>query len=67
MRDIQLPCCSPDEVVFAAADIAQSLYCHLLCGLLFAGEVWTMFAMFGHNLVLAFRTLEQAREELCVK
>ena len=39
MRDIQLPCCSPDEVVFAAADIAQSLYCHLLCGLLYADEV----------------------------
>ncbi|CAD6233501.1 unnamed protein product [Miscanthus lutarioriparius] len=65
VRDIQLPCCSPDEVVFAAADIAQSLYCHLLCGLLFAGEVRTVFAMFGHNLVLAFQTLERAWEELC--
>ena len=65
MRDIQLPCCSPDEVVFAAADFAQSLYCHLLCGLLFAGEVRTVFAMFGHNLVLVFQTLERAWEELC--
>jgi auxin responsive GH3 family protein/jasmonic acid-amino synthetase len=65
VRDIQLPCCSPDEVVFAAADFAQSLYCHLLCGLLFAGEVRTVFAMFGHNLVLAFQTLERAWEDLC--
>ncbi|CAD6240613.1 unnamed protein product [Miscanthus lutarioriparius] len=65
VRDIQLPCCSPDEVVFAAADFAQSLYCHLLCGLLFAGEVRAVFAMFGHNLVLAFQTLERVWEELC--
>ena len=64
VRGIQLPCCSPDEVVFAA-DFAQSLYCHLLCGLLFAGEVRTVFAVFGHNLVLALQTLERAWEELC--
>ncbi|KAK3163274.1 hypothetical protein QOZ80_1AG0001530 [Eleusine coracana subsp. coracana] len=65
-RDIKLPSCSPDEAIFAAPDdFAQSLYCHLLCGLLFAGEVQTVFAMFGHNLVLAFQTLELLWEELC--
>ncbi|KAL5670835.1 hypothetical protein ACJX0J_015141, partial [Zea mays] len=64
VRGIQLPCCSPDEVVFAA-DFAQSLYCHLLCGLLYADEVRTVFAVFGHNLVLALQTLERAWEELC--
>ncbi|GJN06471.1 hypothetical protein PR202_ga24200 [Eleusine coracana subsp. coracana] len=65
-RGIKLPCCSPDEAIFAAPDdFAQSLYCHLLCGLLVAGEVQTVFAMFGHNLVLAFQTLERVWEELC--
>jgi len=64
VRDIQLPCCSPDEVIFGP-DFAESLYCHLLCGLLFAGEVRTVFAMFGHNLALAFETLELVWEDLC--
>ena len=60
MRAIQSQVCSPEAVIFGA-DFAQSLYCHLL----FAGEVRTVFAMFGHNLVLAFQTLERAWEELC--
>jgi hypothetical protein len=64
-RGITWPRCSPDEVISAAPDLAQSLYCHLLCGLLLAGEVRTVFAMFAHNLVLAFQTLERAWEELC--
>ncbi|PAN32955.1 hypothetical protein PAHAL_5G525000 [Panicum hallii] len=64
VRDIQLPCCSPEEVIFGP-DFAESLYCHLLCGLLFAAEVRTVFAMFGHNLALAFETLEQVWQELC--
>ncbi|KAG2594822.1 hypothetical protein PVAP13_5KG023100, partial [Panicum virgatum] len=64
VRDIQLPRCSPDEVIFGP-DFAESLYCHLLCGLLFAGEVRAVFTMFGHNLALAFETLERVWEELC--
>nr|CAB3475731.1 unnamed protein product [Digitaria exilis] len=65
VRDIQLPCCSPDEVIFAP-DFAESLYCHLLCGLLAAGEVRLVFSMFGHNLALAFETLQQVWEDLCL-
>ncbi|XP_062208284.1 jasmonoyl--L-amino acid synthetase GH3.5-like [Phragmites australis] len=64
MCDIQLPCCSPNEVIMSP-DFAQSLYCHLLCGLLFADEVRTVFSMFGHNLVLAFQTFERVWVELC--
>ncbi|RCV23587.1 hypothetical protein SETIT_5G018600v2 [Setaria italica] len=64
VRGIQLPSCSPDEVIFGP-DFAESLYCHLLCGLLFAGEVRVVFAMFGHNLALAFEALERVWEELC--
>ncbi|TVU22907.1 hypothetical protein EJB05_32628, partial [Eragrostis curvula] len=63
-RDIKPRCCSPDEVIFAG-DFGEALYCHLLCGLLSAGEVRTVFAMFAHNLVLAFQTLERVWEELC--
>jgi auxin responsive GH3 family protein/jasmonic acid-amino synthetase len=61
---IQLPPCSPDEVIFGP-DFGESLYCHLLCGLLFAGEVRVVFAMFGHNLALALETLKRVWGELC--
>ncbi|KAG8045716.1 hypothetical protein GUJ93_ZPchr0008g13747 [Zizania palustris] len=64
MRDIQSQCCSPDEVIFWP-DFAQSLYCHLLCGLLLAGEVQIVSATFAHSVVLAFQTFEQVWEELC--
>ncbi|KAG8053080.1 hypothetical protein GUJ93_ZPchr0001g30577 [Zizania palustris] len=64
MRDIQSQCCSPDEVIFGP-DFAQSLYCHLLCGLLFAGEVQIVSATFAHSVVLAFQTFERVWEELC--
>ncbi|CAO2194223.1 unnamed protein product [Urochloa humidicola] len=64
VRDIQLPSCSPDEVIFGL-DFTESLYCHLLCGLRFSGEVRAVFAMFGHNLALALETLEHVWEELC--
>lgn len=64
MRDVQSQCCSPDEVIFGA-DFAQSLYCHLLCGLLRAGEVQMVSATFAHSVVLAFQTFERVWEELC--
>ncbi|CAO2205132.1 unnamed protein product [Urochloa humidicola] len=64
MRHIRSDSCSPTEVLFCT-DFAESLYCHLLCGLLFSGEVRTVSAMFAHSLVLAFQTLEQVWEELC--
>ncbi|RCV23589.1 hypothetical protein SETIT_5G018800v2 [Setaria italica] len=63
MRSIQLDCCSPREVLFCP-DFRESLYCHLLCGLLFAAEVRTVSATFAHSLVLAFETLETVWEEL---
>lgn len=64
MRDIQSQCCSPYDVIFGP-DFAQSLYCHLLCGLLFADEVQMVSATFAHSVVLAFQTFEQVWEELC--
>uniref|UniRef100_A0A0E0BZ52 Uncharacterized protein n=1 Tax=Oryza meridionalis TaxID=40149 RepID=A0A0E0BZ52_9ORYZ len=64
MRDIQSQCCSPDEVIFGP-DFAQSLYCHLLAGLLAAGDVQIVSATFAHSVVLAFQTFERAWEELC--
>jgi len=64
MRAIQSQVCSPDAVIFGP-DFAQSLYCHLLCGLLFADEVRIVSATFAHSVVLAFQTFERVWEELC--
>ncbi|CAL4978641.1 unnamed protein product [Urochloa decumbens] len=64
MRAIQSQVCSPGEVIFAP-DFAQSLYCHLLCGLLYADEVRIVSATFAHSVVLAFQTFERVWEELC--
>ena len=64
MKALQSPCCSPDEVIFGA-DFFQSLYCHLLCGLIFREEVQLVSSTFAHSIVHAFRTFEQVWEELC--
>ncbi|XP_027336016.1 jasmonic acid-amido synthetase JAR1-like [Abrus precatorius] len=64
MKAIQSPCCSPDEVIFGY-DFHQSLYCHLLCGLIFREEVQLVSSTFAHSIVYAFRYFEQAWEELC--
>ncbi|CAL9116268.1 unnamed protein product, partial [Musa textilis] len=64
MEDIRSQCCSPDEVIFGP-DCQQSLYCHLLCGLICSDEVQIVSSTFAHSLVHAFRTLEQVWEELC--
>ncbi|KAM0938451.1 putative GH3 family protein [Dioscorea sansibarensis] len=64
MTDIQSQCCSPDEVIFGS-DFHQSLYCHLLCGLIFSDEVQLISSTFAHSIVHAFRTFEQVWEELC--
>ncbi|PIN26538.1 hypothetical protein CDL12_00708 [Handroanthus impetiginosus] len=63
MRAMQTPCCSPDEVIFGP-DFHQSLYCHLLCGLIFRDEVQVVSSTFAHSIVYAFRTFEQVWEEL---
>ncbi|RLM59024.1 putative indole-3-acetic acid-amido synthetase GH3.5 [Panicum miliaceum] len=64
MQDIRSQCCSPDEVVFGP-DFKQSLYCHLLCGLIYSDEVRQVFAPFAHSLVRAFQTFEEVWEDLC--
>ncbi|KAL8136399.1 hypothetical protein V2J09_002400 [Rumex salicifolius] len=55
---------SPEEVL-AAPDPAQALYCHLLLGLKNRHEIQYIFAVFAHNMVAAFQSLEQLWEELC--
>uniref|UniRef100_A0A0E0A3F0 Uncharacterized protein n=1 Tax=Oryza glumipatula TaxID=40148 RepID=A0A0E0A3F0_9ORYZ len=64
MKDIQSQCCSPDEVIFGP-DFHQSLYCHLLCGLIYSEEVHSVFSTFAHSLVHAFQTFEEVWEDLC--
>lgn len=64
MKAMQSHCCSPDEVIFGP-DFQQSLYCHLLCGLLYRDEVQSVSSTFAHSIVHAFRTFEQVWEELC--
>jgi len=64
MKDIMSQCCSPDEVIFGP-DFHQSLYCHLLCGLMYSDEVQFVFSPFAHSLVHAFHTLEEVWEDLC--
>ena len=64
MKAMQTPCCSPDEVIFGP-DFHQSLYCHLLCGLISSDDIQVVSSTFAHSLVHAFRTFEQVWEELC--
>ncbi|KAK1275576.1 putative indole-3-acetic acid-amido synthetase GH3.5 [Acorus gramineus] len=64
MKDIMSQCCSPDEVIFGP-DFSQTLYCHLLCGLIYSEEVQFISSTFAHGIVHAFRTFEQIWEELC--
>lgn len=64
MKAMQSQCCSPDEVIFGP-DFHQSLYCHLLCGLIFWEEIQLVFSTFAHSLVHTFRTFELVWEELC--
>lgn len=64
MKEIQSQCCSPEEVIFGP-DLNQVLYCHLLCGLIYSGEVQYVSSAFAHSIVHAFRTFEQIWEELC--
>ncbi|KAJ7951268.1 jasmonic acid-amido synthetase JAR1-like [Quillaja saponaria] len=64
MKAIHSQCCSPDEVIFGP-DFHQSLYCHLLCGLIFREEIQFVFSTFAHSILHAFRTFEEIWEELC--
>ncbi|EEF28472.1 Indole-3-acetic acid-amido synthetase GH3.5, putative [Ricinus communis] len=64
LEELQFKSCSPREVIFGS-DFHQSLYCHLLCGLIFREDIQFVFSTFAHSIVLAFRTFEQVWEELC--
>lgn len=64
LKETQSQCCSPDEVIFGS-DFHQSLYCHLLCGLIFRDEVQFVFSTFAHSIVHAFQTFEEVWKELC--
>ncbi|CAN0825172.1 Jasmonoyl--L-amino acid synthetase JAR4 [Linum grandiflorum] len=64
MRALQSQCCSPDEVIFGT-DFQQSLYCHLLCGLIFREQIQFVCSTFAHSIVLGFRTFEEVWQELC--
>ncbi|XP_019456862.1 PREDICTED: jasmonic acid-amido synthetase JAR1-like isoform X1 [Lupinus angustifolius] len=64
MAALQSQCCSPEEVIFGS-DFHQSLYCHLLCGLIFRDQVQLVSSTFAHSIVHAFRTFEQVWEDLC--
>ncbi|CAL5400131.1 unnamed protein product [Camellia sinensis] len=64
MKAMRTQCCSPDEVIFGP-DFQQSLYCHLLSGLIYRNEVQVVSFTFAHSIVYAFRTFEQVWEELC--
>nr|BBM60833.1 glycoside hydrolase family 3 protein [Juncus prismatocarpus subsp. leschenaultii] len=58
LKSIQSQCTSPDEVIFCP-DFLQSLYCHLLCGLLYKDQVQFISATFAHSLVVAFQSFEK--------
>ncbi|KAF3432019.1 hypothetical protein FNV43_RR26758 [Rhamnella rubrinervis] len=64
MKVVQSQACSPEEVI-QGPDFHQSVYCHLLCGLIFREEIQLISSTFAHNIVHAFRTFEQIWEELC--
>ncbi|KAK1364255.1 jasmonic acid-amido synthetase JAR1-like [Heracleum sosnowskyi] len=64
MKAIHALCCSPDEVIFGP-DFHQSLYCHLLCGLINRYDVQVVSSTFAHSIVHAFKTFEQVWEEIC--
>lgn len=64
MKAMKTPCCSPDEVIFGP-DFHQSLYCHLLCGLVYRDEIQVISSTFAHSIVHSFRSFELIWEELC--
>ncbi|KAF8093920.1 hypothetical protein N665_0374s0012 [Sinapis alba] len=55
---------SPDEVMLGS-DSKQSLYCHLLCGLVQRDEVVRIGSIFASSIVRAIKFLEDSWKELC--
>uniref|UniRef100_A0ACD5T6S2 Uncharacterized protein n=1 Tax=Avena sativa TaxID=4498 RepID=A0ACD5T6S2_AVESA len=64
IKHIQCQGCSPDEVI-VGPDFHQSLYCHLLCGLIYSDEVQFVSSTFAHSLVQAFQAMEEVWKDLC--
>ncbi|XP_021748556.1 jasmonic acid-amido synthetase JAR1-like [Chenopodium quinoa] len=64
LKKIRSQSCSPDEVICGSV-FNQSLYCHLLCGLLSYNEIESIYSTFAHSIVQAFETFEQVWEDLC--
>jgi jasmonic acid-amino synthetase len=64
LKGIPSQLCSPDEVILGP-DFHQSLYCHLLIGLICSDEVHHVFSKFAHSLVHAFQTFEEVWEDMC--
>ncbi|KAH9317066.1 hypothetical protein KI387_018835, partial [Taxus chinensis] len=63
-KNSQISACSPEEVVFGL-DSRQSLYCHLLCGLIYSNQVQYISSTFSYSILDGIRTFEQVWEELC--
>ncbi|XP_010453394.1 PREDICTED: 4-substituted benzoates-glutamate ligase GH3.12 [Camelina sativa] len=55
---------SPDEVILCPNN-TESLYCHLLCGLVQRDEVVRTGSIFASVMVRAIKVLENSWEELC--
>ncbi|KAJ8759413.1 hypothetical protein K2173_006933 [Erythroxylum novogranatense] len=55
---------SPDEIILCP-DSKQSMYCHLLCGLLQRDEVLRAGAIFASAFLRAIKFLEEYWRELC--
>lgn len=64
MKEIHSQCCSPDEVIFCP-DYDQTVYCHLLCGLIHTHEVQIVSSTFAFSIVHALQTFEHVWKELC--
>lgn len=56
--------CSPVEVM-NGCDNMQSMYCHLLCGLLYQEEVEYVTSTFAYTLVEALRLFEMQWKNIC--
>lgn len=64
MTGIKSQPCSPNEVIYGS-NFHESLYCHLLCGLLHYNEVQFISSTFAHSIVQAFQTFELVWGDLC--
>ena len=52
--------------VVLGPNVRESMYCHLLCGLIQANEVGVISSVFAYGITEAFRMLEEVWEELCI-